>query len=474
MPRALRVAVLAALTAALAAGLAGPWLPGALSQDLAGAPGAEKGRKAVVTVAPADALLPQTLTVTGAGFEPKTGGTIQLSPGGRRLGAVRTDGKGRFTRTVRLPEVQSGDYTVIVKAGKKSASAKVSIGNPPGGPAALGVFTPGLPGDLSRLASFEKSIGRPVRVVMWYQAWTGGNQALDIGQVAAIAARGATPMITWEPFDPVGGTVQPIFQLRNLCSLPGSLTPSPYDPYIDDWATKLAGWGGPVLLRFAHEMNGAWYPWSEQINGNLPGDYVTAWNCLRARFLARGAVNVQWVWSPNVDFPGATPYAQVFPGDGAVDWVAIDGYNWGAANPSQGGWKSFSQLFGPSIRLADTLSDRPLMIGETASAEQGGSKAAWITDAMLEQIPLAFPQIRALIWFNVDKEADWRIGSSRSAREAFAAAAAHPYWKATLPAASHGWPATGEAGASRERDDRRARPGRGGARGGGQDAAPDR
>jgi beta-mannanase len=254
-----------------------------------------------------------------------------------------------------------------------------------------------------------------------------------------VARRGAVPMITWEPFDPGAGLDQPEYRLASLCSLPGSETGSAHDAYIDDWAVRLAAYGQPVLLRFAHEMNGTWYPWAEQANGNQAGDYVAAWNCVRARFAVAGASNVGWVWSPNVDYSGATPLSQVFPGDGAVTWVALDGYNWGTTRPDQG-WKTFAQIFGWSILQVDLLSNRPMMIAETASTEQGGNKAAWIQDAMLRQIPMNYPQVRALVWFNENKETDWRITSSPVAKQAFASAVNHGYWKASLATAQRGWP----------------------------------
>ena len=64
------------------------------------------------------------------------------------------------------------------------------------------------------------------------------------------------------------------------------------------------------------------------------------------------------------------------------------------------------------------------MVAETASTEQAGNKASWITDAFATQIPSNFPRIKAVIWFNENKEADWRIESSPAARAAFARAVA--------------------------------------------------
>ena len=62
------------------------------------------------------------------------------------------------------------------------------------------------------------------------------------------------------------------------------------------------------------------------------------------------------------------------------------------------------------------------MIGETASSEYGGAKAAWITDALTQQIPRHYRHVRALVWFNKNADGmDWIIESSPAAQAAFAA-----------------------------------------------------
>jgi endoglucanase len=68
------------------------------------------------------------------------------------------------------------------------------------------------------------------------------------------------------------------------------------------------------------------------------------------------------------------------------------------------------------------------MIAEVASSEPGGSKAQWITDAYSNVIPNQFPQIKAVIWFNEAKEADWRVDSSASSLRSFRKAVASPYY----------------------------------------------
>jgi beta-mannanase len=70
---------------------------------------------------------------------------------------------------------------------------------------------------------------------------------------------------------------------------------------------------------------------------------------------------------------------------------------------------------------------KPMMIAEVGSAEQGGSKAAWVTDA--EATIKKLPAFHAWIHQQyTDGTCDWRIDSSASALQAYRALAADPYF----------------------------------------------
>lgn len=274
----------------------------------------------------------------------------------------------------------------------------------------LGTTTPAGPADLSELDRFEQDAAKRVGLFAYYRGFAH-HPAFDPSEAESVRRRGAIPMITWEPWDYTGGQKQPAFALRRIAG-------GAYDPYIRRWARGIRAWGKPLLLRFAHEMNGDWYPWAEAANGNAAGDYVKAWRHVHRIFRSVGTRNVKWVWSPNVAYPGSTPLAGLYPGDRYVDWVGVDGYNWGTSQPGKR-WQSFQELFDPTLAEVSRITDKPVMLAEVASSELGGDKAAWITDffAALKRRP----QIRAFAWFNHDKETDWRIQSSDSARAAFAA-----------------------------------------------------
>src|SRR5690606_27156663 len=103
-----------------------------------------------------------------------------------------------------------------------------------------------------------------------------------------------------------------------------------------------------------------------------------------------------------------------------VDWIAIDGYNFGTERPGQH-WRSFNETFKPTYDVVTAFSERPVMIGETGSTEAGGDKAAWIREG-LDPANLAaqFPRLRALVYFNQVGSGNWPLTTSDAALRAFA------------------------------------------------------
>lgn len=275
-------------------------------------------------------------------------------------------------------------------------------------PQAFGATLPGLPSDTSGLDSLTASLGRAPSLVMWYAAWSDGA-AFPATAAARVAATGATPVVTWEPWNPAYGADQPAYALDRI-------TAGDFTTYETSWAKQIKAYGKPVVLRFGHEMNGSWYPWSAQANGNTASDYVAAWRQVRSVFNRQKVTNVTWSWSPNVPYPGSTPMASLYPGDAYVDQVALDGYNWATLQPGST-WTSFWEVFSAGVQEIRAVTTKPLYVGEVGCPEDGGDKAAWVRDMFtaLGQ----HPEVRGFTWFDFDKEADWRIDSSPASLDAF-------------------------------------------------------
>jgi endoglucanase len=195
---------------------------------------------------------------------------------------------------------------------------------------------------------------------------------------------------------------------------------------LDEYFTKLAiqmkSWqnGSEVWLRLLHEGNGNWSGWAlgdSKVNTNT--SYKKAFQRIVNIFRSNGATNVKFVYNVNYSNSGAgASYMGAYPGDDYVDYVSIDGYNWGTTQ-DWSSWESFRKIFDKPYQALTKGSSKPVIIAEFASTEKGGDKAAWIID-MKEQIQSgAYPRLFALVWFNEDKETDWRIQSSPSSLVAF-------------------------------------------------------
>jgi hypothetical protein len=277
-----------------------------------------------------------------------------------------------------------------------------------GAPIKLGVYTAaqgqlGAPEDAAWLDNYAATVGRNPDIVMDYSNVT--DPLLTQREISNLQARGETPLVTWQLFQ--SGYGGPTISLDDLAA-------GNYDSYLHKAAALAKTLPFEVMIRFGHEMNGDWYGWS----GN-PSGYVNAWRHVVSVFRQDGATNVKWVWSPNVEYNGSYPFASYFPGDSWVDYVALDGYNWGTAGQGPNRWESLNEVFASSYAKITQLSSKPVIIAETSSSEAGGNKADWIREGFLKTIPQKFPRVAAVLWFDRDAEEDWRINTSSAALAAY-------------------------------------------------------
>jgi hypothetical protein len=289
----------------------------------------------------------------------------------------------------------------------------------PGPSVAFGAYLPELASHPDRIETLAHAVGRSPVLVNTYAQWD--YVPFDQELLEAIWQQGAVPMVTWEPLSYEGRE----FRL-------GAIQRGRFDPYIRESADAAREWGRPVFVRFAHEMNGDWYPWGRGVEGNNSYRYRAVWRRVVEIFRNQGADNVKWVWSPNVNTGGELPFRDLYPGDEWVDWVAIDGFNWAL----RGEWNSITDIVDNTYEELTRLTGRPLMIAETGSAEDGGDKAEWVSSALEHEIP-GLPRVRAVVWFDAifgDVGAsdggtlDARIDSSAESLRAFRSGIASPVY----------------------------------------------
>jgi hypothetical protein len=286
------------------------------------------------------------------------------------------------------------------------------------------------PWEMGAAAKFEEMAHKKLSIINFSAPFancptSGGScsfYSFPTNEMNTIRAHGSIPSYSWASQSIPSTTSEPNFQLSDVIA-------GTYDSYIRKFAEAAKAWGHPFFLRFNWEMNGRWFPWSEGVNGNKSGEYVTAWRHVHDIFTAVGATNATWVWCPNIDPDNIFGnLAGQYPGDAYVDWTGLDGYNWGTNPAKPDRWRSFDQLYRSTYdKITGTIApSKPLMISEMGSTEYGGSKASWITDA-LAKIPASYPKIRGMLWFEqFDDGMDWPIETSASATSAFAAGIQNP------------------------------------------------
>jgi hypothetical protein len=298
--------------------------------------------------------------------------------------------------------------------------------------------------------------------------------------VDAIAARNGKLFLTVEPMSGLGAVTTAVAQ---------------------DLADTVAGYnsrGVDVMVRFAHEMNGSWYPWGQQ-----PAAYTAAFRRV-ADAVHATAPRTAMVWAPNYGggypYTGGTyaaasgsaafaamdtdgsgsltmaddPYQPFFPGDAYVDWVGLTLYHFGHAWPYGENEVPEAGKFAQQLRgtytgngryenqsaLPDFYADfavghaKPMVLAETGALynetpPQPGSseydiKSAWVTQVYGDSARTAFPLLKMVNWFEIRKyeaeakgTVDWRATANASVRDLLrSSVAGGSYLFASAPAPS--------------------------------------
>jgi mannan endo-1,4-beta-mannosidase len=237
---------------------------------------------------------------------------------------------------------------------------------------------------------------------------------------------GAIPAFSWSSQEtspnPSFTTVMPDFQLSDVIA-------GRYDSYIREFATDARNWGYGFFLRFDWEMNGDWFPWSEQVNGNNPGEYVAAWRHVHDIFTTVGATNATWVWCPYAEQKRRfAPLPALYPGDAYVDWTCMDGFNWGRNPTNPHKWRTFADTFATTYRqlVRRVAPTKPIVLGEFASTGSPRARARWIRQ-MFRDLATRFRRVRGLVWYEqIDRGINWPLESSPRAIGAFARGISNP------------------------------------------------
>ena len=273
----------------------------------------------------------------------------------------------------------------------------------------IGAFVDGMQDDPARLAAWEAEVGGRAEIASYYYGY---------GDVF--------PARTERVFSD-GGTRKVLLSWDMGPTRFAEWTAGDHNAYLDQIAAAARAYPYDAYVRPWPEMNGDWQTFQptadgSRVHGGTYAEFRQAWRYVVTYLRNRGADNLRWVFNPTADtYAETTPVSRIWPGAAYVDVLGLDGFNWGR-DAGWGRWKSFPQIFGEQYAELTALHPRaPVWICEVSSKEPltddgapvdtDRDKGAWVR-TMFDH--LGMPRLRAIVWFDADKERDWRATSSRA------------------------------------------------------------
>jgi len=307
---------------------------------------------------------------------------------------------------------------------------------------------------VENIEGFEKMVGKQQAIIASSSYW--GEQSFPTANMNLIWRHGSIPLLFWSPWDrPYDEDQGPDkFSLSNIVA-------GKWDRYIDQWADAAKAFGHPLMVSFANEMNGQWFPWSGMFFGGdkkvpntdppryvgpeyLRDSYYLWWRTLGYtdppefiqpeilkkihyalwlnlgfpryvapevfkaayrrvvdRVRARGASNVIWVFHfMNYSMPQGewNLIVNYYPGSKYVDWLGMSVYG---QQYLEDNWSSFEPLLDwPYTEITELEPNKPVMLAEWGIGEfpQFGSKAGFIKEAF--DVMKQYPQVKGAVFWN--------------------------------------------------------------------------
>jgi hypothetical protein len=256
----------------------------------------------------------------------------------------------------------------------------------------IGIYEASFPGTTAAAGTFASATGVRPRMLAYYSGW---GQDFAASFAGAARANGAVPVIKLEPIN-----------------IPlASITAGQSDDYLRRFAQAVRAYHYPVILSFAHEMNGYWYSWGD--THSKPADFIAAWRHVVTLFRTAGAANVKWMWTVNNVSSASMAVAPWWPGQQWVDLAGIDGYYYT-------GNDTFHRVFSSTLDQVRQVTSAPVMIAETAiggNPNRDTQIGGLLTEA-------AANHIFGIIWFDVAQNhglyhQNWHIEADPNAVTAF-------------------------------------------------------
>lgn len=251
---------------------------------------------------------------------------------------------------------------------------------------------------VDRINEYINLTGSNPAWVCFSNNWFWGIK-FPLENVKTIALFGAVPYIRIMPrHDWTTGRSDPVYGLEEIAE-------GTFDDDLRKWAKDARKYGKPLLVEFAPEMNGNWFPWSGLFNRKKKGAelYIEAHQHVVELMREEKADNITWMFHVNsLSEPDKNwnKMKEYYPGDDYIDWIGMSVY--GSQKPGWE-WKNFLSVFQSAYWQMEKISKtKPLAIAEFGVVEDpaSGNKAEWIKEAFEVVLSGMYPRIKAISYWH--------------------------------------------------------------------------
>jgi hypothetical protein len=205
--------------------------------------------------------------------------------------------------------------------------------------------------------------------------------------------------------------VQIAWNFTNEGATPPAILAGDFDAHIREAAQYMRDLDVPILLRIGGEMD----IWSNMPD---PSQFRNAFRHV-VRIVRRYAENVAFAYSVNLVSNAGYDWSMFYPGAAYVDWVGISLYtsryhmgNHNISEVQQAIWRT-GDFANPVAIMGELVSmfgdSHPIFVSEGSVSLRNLSNNEDLTDwalphmrATYSYIPMLFPEVKAMFWFNVN------------------------------------------------------------------------
>ena len=245
---------------------------------------------------------------------------------------------------------------------------------------------------VEKIRAFEALAGKKIAWAVFSQNWYGGI-TYPKSDIDAVVKSGSIPYVRLMPrSDEIQGHAERHFSMQHIID-------GMFDAALRNWAKAAKRENIALLMDFAVEANGDWFPWSGIFNGGAvtdgygdpdypdgPERYRDAYRHIIDIFREENVTNVTWFFHFNLTSLPDEPWNQpryYYPGDDYIDWVGFSAYGPMQVTEDPEGLLFSEQLEANAEHIADLHTQNPFAVLEFGMTDDHPSadKAVWFDDA---------------------------------------------------------------------------------------------